>query len=155
MIDLDIQALEDGMVARLQQAVTAGQLASALAVGDEDAARSTGQKLPGAAVFQNDDEFDQPKTWDPLLSEGWLGWRVFAIGEGLRTPLGGRRGVRGAYLAKRVIVSWLHGWELIPGCKLYYRGSSLQELDGPRGKAIYDCRFQHAAVLQQDTITTP
>lgn len=148
---LDFEAMEDTLLARLQNAVDDGYLAQAMTIGDE-AEASQIARLPAAALLGRRAGFERPKAIDIVRQDGVIEWSFYAAGEGLRTSgkRGSRRGKRGAYHAVNVIVQYMVGFEIVDGCPLWLASIELTQLNQKTGKSVYEIGLQHEWNLVQD-----
>lgn len=143
----DVEALEDTLVARLQEAVADGMIEWAGVVGDEaEVANATGiERLPGLAVLFRRAAFDAPMTIDVTRQTGIVEWSIFAAGKNLRQKglRAGRRGATGAYHATMVATRYLVGFEIAEGFPVRLNTIDLASYDPRSERAMYELSIQH------------
>lgn len=147
---LNVEDLEDQILARLQLAVTDGVISWAGTVGDESEVLVKASALPAIAVLFRRGYFSAPHAVDTTRQTGIVDWSIFALGKNLRERgLGaGRLGATGAYNSVKVAIQYLMGLEMITeggtqGFPLYLVSYDLAALDPASGKAMYELLFRH------------
>lgn len=143
----DYGALEDTIVAQLQNAVTAGLLTDAIPLAFENELRTALTRAQDggafAAVIAGSDSFDRPKTAPPdQVQEGVISWTVLIASRRLRGPRSARRGSFGAYEGIKSAIQYLDAFEVLPGQPLWYDGKNPIEWDDPAW-SVYALGFSH------------
>lgn len=149
MTQFDPERAEDAIVARLQEAVAAGEAAAAVAIGEEAEAATQLHKLPGYAVlWRGMPTINEPQgIGSGARQDSVQEYSVLCAAKSLRSSgrVGSRRGSRGAYKLVMTAWRWLADgdWEIEPSIRLWLGPVALMDLDQhPRsGLAIYDARF--------------
>lgn len=143
MTAFDPEALEDVIVARLQDAVTDGLIEWAGVIGDDAETQSI--RLPGIAILFRRAAFDRPNSVDVTRQIGIVEWSIFAGGKNLRAAglRSGRRGATGAYHATMVAIRYLVGFNVADGFPMWVNSVDLGSYDPRSEKAVYELAFQH------------